>query len=141
MYRAITETLYCVKGALSGPVYVECERIEDLYEFVADRQVKGYLVTSVCRMDPDGSTPRIPILSNDKYRRVYARHRNFRYAMEKIKQYHCVYEDLGALCGRIYFSRESGAFATFGPCDDPRLGAVMIDGRVELIDDWLARLV
>lgn len=71
MAREITETLYRIKGYSGIPHYVECNGEEDLFRHIAKNWViKGYPVSSVNRIDYDGSTPRVIVLTNKRFKEI-----------------------------------------------------------------------
>lgn len=68
MVREINESLYCITSYTGSKRFVECESENELAEYIAEKESKGYSVTSVCRILEDGSKPMVAIKSNPLYK-------------------------------------------------------------------------
>lgn len=69
MVREITWPLYRV-NAITRTFFVEAPTLSDLYEFVANKAIEGNLIQSVVEINPDGTTPRISVLSTKEYKTI-----------------------------------------------------------------------
>lgn len=47
--------------------YIECQDKTDLFNFLADQQLKGYLFLSVNEICPDGSTPKVAVRTDKEF--------------------------------------------------------------------------
>lgn len=52
------------------PYFIECEDMKDLYREVAYCVTNGEYVISVVHILPDGTTPRVKVLSDKNYKRI-----------------------------------------------------------------------
>ena len=69
MVKEINNSLYCITSYTGLKRFVECETEEELAEYIAENELKGYSVTSVCKVCTDGSKPRIAIKANPVYKK------------------------------------------------------------------------
>lgn len=70
MVRNIEENLFCIKSYAGNRYFIESETMDELAEYIAERELKGYSVASVTQICIDGSTPRIAIKSNKAYKAI-----------------------------------------------------------------------
>lgn len=71
MAHEIKGILYRIKGYSGIPHYVECDNVEDLYKHIAKEWIiKGYPISSINRMDLDGSTPKVSVLANKEFKKI-----------------------------------------------------------------------
>lgn len=70
MIHKINETLYRIRTYTGVIHFVECDSVKELYRYVIDLQLKGYVITSINRMDSDGSTPKIAVFTNKEYKKL-----------------------------------------------------------------------
>lgn len=71
MVREIKGSIYVIRGSCRRNQFVECDNLKDLYYHIAEEwELKGYMVSSVTRLDPDGSSPRISVLTNKEYKEI-----------------------------------------------------------------------
>lgn len=70
MIKEIKNPIYKINTLCGTPQFFECDTETQLYTCVADMQLKGYMVTSVTRINPDGSTPRVAVLTDKKYQKI-----------------------------------------------------------------------
>lgn len=70
--RELNWPLYKVKTTHSA-FFVEAPTIADLYWYVAKKGLEGNIITSVVEIKPNGSTPKIPVLSTKKYKDILER--------------------------------------------------------------------
>ena len=74
MAREINGTLYRIRGYSGVPHYVECENLYDLYCYIAEHWImRGCPISSINRMDADGTTPKVAVLSNKNFKRILAK--------------------------------------------------------------------
>jgi hypothetical protein len=70
MVSEVGNTLYRVKTTTSG-FLVECETLEDLCRYCAQKALQGNVITSVVSISPyTKETPRVRILTTPLYRKV-----------------------------------------------------------------------
>lgn len=50
--------------------YVECQNLTDLFDYLAEQQLKGYVFLNVTQICNDGSTPRVAVRSNSEFKRI-----------------------------------------------------------------------
>ena len=70
MIREIKENLYKVNFYCGGTHFVECDNINDLFDYITDFEIKGYIVSSVNEIRLDGTTPRVAFKSNKEYKKI-----------------------------------------------------------------------
>ncbi|MBQ7818557.1 MAG: hypothetical protein IJ341_02550 [Bacteroidales bacterium] len=74
MYREIEETLYMVNFyGCANQHFVEAKTIEDLFEYVAKRTLKGDIFFSAKEICKDGSTPKVKVLTDKRYKEILKR--------------------------------------------------------------------
>ncbi len=71
MVRRIEERLYCVTNYMGTKWFIEAKNEEELAVFVAEQESKGWSVSSVKEICPDGSTPRVAIKSSKAYKQKF----------------------------------------------------------------------
>ena len=72
MYREIKKTIYRIKTYSGRRVYVECDTKEDLLRFIATSLLdQHYTICSVCEICADGSTPKVRVFSDPRYKKIY----------------------------------------------------------------------
>jgi len=137
MAYEIKETLYRVKGYSGIPHYVECSSLCDLFHYLAKEWImRGYPISSVNRMDADGSTPKVAVFGNKDFKIIKAQYQNFDYAIKTLEKANYRYEILGTNCARVYYKDGTGEYTQLEPCDMIANGYVMIEGKVQHIDEW-----
>lgn len=62
------EKVYQIKTHLGYRYFVITDSIDELASFCAAKDKAGYIISSVCEMQPDGKTPRISIHSMPAYK-------------------------------------------------------------------------
>ena len=62
-------SVYCIKTYSGVRHYVETNSESELAIWCAEKDVEGWLITSVTKLDNDGSTPRVPIKSMPEYKK------------------------------------------------------------------------
>lgn len=71
MAREVTEKLYRVSFYGCGNRrFVECSSLQDLYDYVARRVAQGNICMSVSEVCPDGSLPKVSVLSTKEYKKI-----------------------------------------------------------------------
>lgn len=50
--------------------YVECKDITDLFDYLAEQQLKGWVFLNVTQICNDGSTPRVAVRTNSEFKRI-----------------------------------------------------------------------
>lgn len=70
MLREINERLFKVKNLNGLSYYVEASSEEELFIFVADKVSKGAIISSVTEVCLDGSTPKVRVLSDKKFKKI-----------------------------------------------------------------------
>lgn len=60
--------LYCIKTYNGVRHYVETNSEQELAIFCAEKDIEGWIITSVTRLDNDGSTPRVSVKSMKGYK-------------------------------------------------------------------------
>ena len=78
MARRIEGIIYRLTYTASwhGCVFVECSSKEDLFKYIAQETVNGYVITSVSEMCKDGSTPKVKVFANKEFKRILKRYQN-----------------------------------------------------------------
>lgn len=70
MVSEVGNTLYRIKTTTSG-FLVECETLEDLCRYCAQKALQGNVITSVVSISPySKETPRVQVLTTSLYRRI-----------------------------------------------------------------------
>ena len=142
MAREINGTLYRIRGYSGVPHYVECENLYDLYCYIAENwMMKGYPISSINRMDADGTTPKVAVLTNKDFKRILSKYQNFAYATQQLMKFNYYVEFTITNHARVYYKDKSGDFTELSPCDETRHGYITIEGKVQNIDEWLNRRV
>ena len=138
MAREINGIVYRIRGYSGVPHYVECENLYDLYCYIAENWVmKNYPISSVNRMNADGTTPKVALRANEDFKRILSKYQNFSYAAKRLMDFNYYVEFIGTNCARVYFKDNSGDFTELSPCDETKRGYVTIEGKVQNIDKWL----
>jgi len=77
MVREIEMSLYRVTfdGSYGGKSFIEADNISELEDYIADMIVNGRNVTAVNRVNLDGTTPRISVLSDSYFKNVLKKKR------------------------------------------------------------------
>ena len=71
MAREIKKTLYRVSFyGVSNRHFVECESLDDLYDYVAHKVALGDICVGVSEVRKDGSMPKVPVLSTKEYKKL-----------------------------------------------------------------------
>lgn len=68
--RELNWPLYKVKTTHSAFI-IEAPTVADLYWYVAKKGLEGNIITSVVEIKPNGSTPKIPVLSTKEYKAIH----------------------------------------------------------------------
>lgn len=77
MAREINQKLYRVNFyGVSSPYVVECCDLNDLYDYVAQKVSLGYICVSVSEICPDGSRPKVPVLTTKEYKKLLRQYLN-----------------------------------------------------------------
>lgn len=78
MVREIEMSLYRVTfdGSYGGKSFIEADNISELEDYIADMIVGGRNVTAVNRVNLDGTTPRISVLSDSYFKNVLKKKRD-----------------------------------------------------------------
>jgi len=72
MVYEIKNQLYKINTYGAGnPIYVEASTKGELFEYVANRVIQGDIIVSVVAVYPDGTTPKIPVLTDKNYKAIY----------------------------------------------------------------------
>lgn len=50
--------------------FIQCETKQDLFKYVAEQTIKGFTVMGVNLISPNGKTPRIPVKTDEKYKKI-----------------------------------------------------------------------
>ena len=71
MARKIEGTVYRVSFyGCSNCYFIECDSLDDLYDYVARKVANGGICSSVAEIRIDGSTPRVPVLTTKRYKEL-----------------------------------------------------------------------
>lgn len=70
MIKEIKENLYKINIYCGGTHFVECDNLNELFEYITDYEVKGYIVSSVNEILNNGTTPRLAFKSNKEYKKI-----------------------------------------------------------------------
>ena len=71
MAREIKQKLYRVSFyGVNNRHFVECESLDDLYDYVAHKVVLGDICVGVSEVCKDGSMPKVPVLSTKEYKKL-----------------------------------------------------------------------
>lgn len=71
MAREIKQKLYRVNFyGVNNRHFVECESLDDLYAYVAQKVAGGAICVSVSEVCKDGSAPKVPVLSTKEYKKL-----------------------------------------------------------------------
>lgn len=70
MLREINQRMYCVTYYSGCKRFVECTDENELAVYIAQNECKGYSVTSVVEIRPDGCRPRVAIKYNTVYKKM-----------------------------------------------------------------------
>lgn len=71
MAREIKQTLYRVSFyGVNNRHFVECESLDDLYDYVAHKVALGDICVGVSEVCKDGSMPKVPVLSTKEYKKL-----------------------------------------------------------------------
>ena len=70
MAKKIEGTIYKLTYTATWHEFVECSSKQDLFEYIAKENAKGYGITAVNEIQKDGKTPRVKFLTNKDFKRV-----------------------------------------------------------------------
>ena len=68
--NGLNECVYRIKRCIGTYIYVATDSDEELFRYIAKKQLKGYNISSVCLLSCDGSTSKVSVLSNSEYKRI-----------------------------------------------------------------------
>lgn len=74
MAKKIEGTIYKLTYTATWHEFVECSSKQDLFEYIAKENAKGYGVTAVNEIQKDGKTPRVKFLTDEDFKRVLRRY-------------------------------------------------------------------
>ena len=63
-------TLYKVNQMYSPSYFVEASSKEELFIFIADKVLKGAIINSVTEVRLDGTTPKVKVLSDKRFKKI-----------------------------------------------------------------------
>ena len=141
MAREISGEIYRIKTYAGTMRFVECETINDLYHYIAKSTVEGLAISSVNRLYPDGSTPKVQVFSNKHFKRILSQYRNFAFAKRQLMENGYNVEESANMpnVARVYYRDNSGDFTELSACDETRDGYITIEGKVQHITEWIIR--
>ena len=84
MAKKIEGTIYKLTYTATWHEFVECSSKQDLFEYIAKENAKGYGITAVNEIQKDGKTPRVKFLTDKDFKRVL---RCYQKAKEHKKKY------------------------------------------------------
>jgi len=70
MLREIKEGMFKINRVYGTPYYVEASCEKELFIFVADKAAKGEIITSVSEIRLDGTTPKVKVLSDKRFKKI-----------------------------------------------------------------------
>lgn len=78
MIREIKQRVYKIKlaYATTGGLLVETDSKIKLYNYILDKQEKGFIVTSVTELRPDGTKPRVAFRGDSDFKKLEKERRN-----------------------------------------------------------------
>ena len=77
MAREIKQKLYRVSFyGVNNRHFVECESLDDLYDYVAQKVSGGDICVGVSEVCKDGSMPKVPVLSTKEYKKLIREYLN-----------------------------------------------------------------
>ena len=141
MAREIIGELYRINIYAGTMRFVECKNIADLYRYVAKSTLDGLVISSVNRIDSDGSTPKVSVFSNKYFKGILSQYENFAYAKRRLMEsgYNVEVSADFPNVARVYFKDGSGDYTQLSSCNERRIGYITIEGKVQNIDEWLRR--
>ena len=71
MSREIKGYLFCVHYHGASSVMIECESKDDLFRFIAQEQLKGYLVSGASEVTNTARRPKVKIFTDKRYKQIY----------------------------------------------------------------------
>lgn len=72
MARVIEKQLYRLNVyGVCGAIFVEADNKEDLFKHVAERVLKGEIIQTVNKIEYDGKTPKVAVLTDKGYKKIY----------------------------------------------------------------------
>ena len=71
MSREIKGYLFCVHYHCASSVMIECESKDDLFRFIAQEQLKGYLVSGATEVTNTARRPKVKIFTDKRYKQIY----------------------------------------------------------------------
>lgn len=75
MLQKIKNNLYKIKFHYGTSQFVECDNIEDLFFYIATELVpNGYVVSSVSEICVDGSTPKVKVFTDKRFKKILSDH-------------------------------------------------------------------
>lgn len=128
MYKEIKNALYRV-----NTTFVECSSLEELFNYVAKEWIlKGYNVITVNRINQNGTTPKVKVLTDKAFKKLLLKHRNFKFGVETLTKEGYKYEVTSDFTALVYYKNKPGY--TFLDTSD---GSINIDG--EKLSTWIAK--
>lgn len=138
MAREIKGQIFALKEQGGYVHFVECSSLQDLYNYVVEGWLqKGYLIANIKKINSDGSTPKVALYTNEDFKLVKAQHENFEYALKVLRDNGYHYEVISPTHALVYYKDKTGEYTFLETCDDKRHGWVCIEGRAQIIDDWV----
>jgi hypothetical protein len=67
MVKVIENILYKITYYGSSK-FIEAETKKDLFKYIIDEESKGYLITSVTLIEPNGKTPKVAFKTDSEYK-------------------------------------------------------------------------
>lgn len=71
MAREITGKIYAIKGHDGTTHFVECTSLDDLFRYTIEEWLqKGYPIKGVTEITGNGSTPRVALYTNKRFKEI-----------------------------------------------------------------------
>jgi glutamine cyclotransferase len=70
MTREIKNNIYRVNYHTGGVYFIESETKQDLFKYLYEQENKGYIITGVNLIQPNGKTPKIAFRTDKDYKKL-----------------------------------------------------------------------
>lgn len=69
--REIKGFLFCIHYHCASSVMIECESKDDLFRFIAQEQLNGYLVSGASEVTNAARRPKVKVFTDKRYKNIY----------------------------------------------------------------------
>lgn len=142
MILEITEPLYKIRTYDGVSHYVQSSTLTELYHYIIKSYVlNGHHITSVCKVNNNGTTPKVSLFGNPEFKLILAQHQTYEQTLNIFDKTSVVEKAVmfDANSAQIFWRDKTGVIHTsiLTPSKNAKKGYVVIDGVDTTPDKWL----